>query len=107
MSDADAIAILRERQGTMYDPQVVDTFVRVYRDITIDRADALEHREVMQRVAQSRDAELPPEFAPEMPAAAPASLLAFVSLSRIASGDAGLSDVLALGSRLLADIVPG
>ena len=35
MTDAEAIAILRERQGTMYDPEVVDTFVRVYRDIEV------------------------------------------------------------------------
>jgi HD-GYP domain len=53
MTDADAIAILRERQGKMYDPVVVDTFVRVYRDIDVV-VDGPEHREVMQRVTQSR-----------------------------------------------------
>src|SRR5438128_1389769 len=53
MTNQAAIAILRERQGKMYDPQVVDTFVRVYRDIEVI-VDAPEHREVMQRVTQSR-----------------------------------------------------
>lgn len=33
LSDADAIAILLERRGSMYDPLVVDTFIRVYKDI--------------------------------------------------------------------------
>jgi putative nucleotidyltransferase with HDIG domain len=33
LSDADALRILVERRETMYDPLVVDTFVRVYRDI--------------------------------------------------------------------------
>ena len=33
LSDPDALAILIERRGSMYDPLVVDTFVRVYRDI--------------------------------------------------------------------------
>ncbi|MFL6278481.1 MAG: HD-GYP domain-containing protein, partial [Vicinamibacterales bacterium] len=33
MSNADALAILRERRGTMYDPAIVDTFVRVYERI--------------------------------------------------------------------------
>src|SRR4051794_350712 len=33
LSDAEALRILTDRRGTMYDPLVVDTFVRVYRDI--------------------------------------------------------------------------
>ena len=107
MTDVDAIAILRERQGKMYDPDVVDTFVRVYRDIEVI-SDAPEHREVMQRVTQSRqDDGAADEVAPELAANAPGSLLAFVSLSRLASGEADAADVFALGSRLLVDIVPG
>lgn len=33
LSDDDAIAILMARRGSMYDPLVVDTFVKVHRDI--------------------------------------------------------------------------
>jgi diguanylate cyclase (GGDEF)-like protein/putative nucleotidyltransferase with HDIG domain len=33
LSDADAIGILIERKGTLYDPLVVDTFVRVHDDL--------------------------------------------------------------------------
>jgi putative nucleotidyltransferase with HDIG domain len=33
LPDGDALRILLERRGRMYDPLVVDTFVRVYRDI--------------------------------------------------------------------------
>jgi putative nucleotidyltransferase with HDIG domain len=107
MTDADAIAILRDRQGTMYDPDVVDMFVRVYRDIALI-GDAPERRQVMQRVTQSRqDDGVSHEPPPDMAGNAPSSLLAFVSLSRVASGDADVADVLALGSRLLADVVPG
>jgi putative nucleotidyltransferase with HDIG domain len=107
MTDSEAIAILRERQGKMYDPKVVDTFVRVYRDIEVI-GDAPEHREVMQRVTHSRqDDNVSHGVTPDVAGNAPASLLAFVSLARVASGDAGIADVLALGSRLLADVVPG
>ena len=107
MTDDQAIAILRERQGRMYDPEVVDTFVQVYRGLEVRGDDAPQHREVMQRVTQSRHDAVPRDVAPELTAGAPSSLLAFVSLSRLASGDASLGDVLALGSRLLTDIVPG
>ena len=107
MSDAEAIAILRERQGVMYDPAVVDTFVRVYREIAVEHADAPEHREVMQRITRSQhDESAAHEPTLEVAAAAQGSLLAFVSLSRVASGAADVADVLALGSRLLADVVP-
>ena len=33
LTDADAIRILMERKGAMYDPLVVDTFISVYKDI--------------------------------------------------------------------------
>jgi putative nucleotidyltransferase with HDIG domain len=108
MTDGEAIAILRDRRGNMYDPEVVDVFVRVYRDIEVAGADAPGHREVMRRLTQSRnDAGAVRDPAPEISASAPGSLLAFVSLSRIAAGDGSVADVLALGSRLLADVVPG
>src|SRR3954470_20702065 len=32
LSDSDALSILIERRGTMYDPLIVDTFAKVYRD---------------------------------------------------------------------------
>lgn len=34
MSDEDSFAILRERQGRMYDPLVVDTFIKVFAEIS-------------------------------------------------------------------------
>jgi putative nucleotidyltransferase with HDIG domain len=105
MTEAAALDILRERRGNMYDPNVVDTFIRVYRDISVTNLDAPAHREVMQRVTQGRNDPPAPEPAIEPPSTSRA-LLAFVSLSRVASGECGVADVFALGSRLLSDIVP-
>jgi putative nucleotidyltransferase with HDIG domain len=108
MTDTEAVEILRQRSGNMYDPRVVDAFIRIRAGISLGRADAPAHREVLQRITQTR-AETAPgsEAIAEPPSSTPTSLLAFVSLSRVAAGEGGVADVLALGSRLLGDIVPG
>ncbi len=41
LSDESALAILEERRGTMYDPLVVDTFVRVHKDIAPEKHESL------------------------------------------------------------------
>ena len=108
MTDEAALDILRERSGRMYDPHVVETFIRVYRDIPVAITETTtEQRDVMQRITQSRyevdTAELPSDVGDS----APTSLLAFVSLSRLVAGEGGLEDVLALSSKLITDVVPG
>jgi len=109
MTDAAAIEILLERRGRMYDPAVVDTFIRIYRDINVSAANEAEHHEVLQRISQSRHETLASQDRLDGAAeqAAPAALLAFVSLSRVATGEGSLSDLLALGSRLVGDVTPG
>jgi putative nucleotidyltransferase with HDIG domain len=109
LSDSAAIDILLERRGRMYDPTVVDTFIRVHRDINVGAADTTEHHEVLQRISQSH-AERPATGAADRidagGDAVPPGLLAFVSLARIASGEATVNDVVALASRLVCDIAP-
>ena len=106
LSDDTAVAILRERSGTMYDPRVVEAFVAMYREVSIEREESPEQREVLQRISATRRAD-----EPSAPAATPAAmthdLLAFVSLARIATGEHTLLDALGLASTLVADIVPG
>src|SRR5262249_5255359 len=90
MTDAAAIDILLERRGRMYDPAVVDTFIRVYKDINVESADATEHHEVLQRISQAH-ADTPGSDrvdAMNPDGGAPTSLLAFVSPARRASGGA-------------------
>src|SRR5438105_3169084 len=86
MTEDAALDILRERRGRMYDPNVVDTFIKVFREIPIVEAGATEHAEVMQRISASKHEPVMPAE-PAMPHAAAASsdLLACVSLARVAS----------------------
>jgi putative nucleotidyltransferase with HDIG domain len=108
MTEEAALGILRERSGKMYDPAVVDMFIKVFRDIPVASHDAAETTEVMQRIAQSKheasatvvEAAAPSTFA------ASSNLLACVSLARVAGGEGSLTDVLALSSNLVNDILP-
>ena len=108
MTEEAALDILRERRGRMYDPRVVDTFIAVYRTITIAPGATVAGHEVLQRIHQSRhEVDAPSEPVAEIAGAASTNLLAFVSLARAFTGEARVADVLALGSALLADMMPG
>jgi putative nucleotidyltransferase with HDIG domain len=108
MTEEAALAILRERSGKMYDPAVVDTFIKVFRDIPVASHDAAETTEVMQRIAHSKHETGAPvsESAAPSTFAASSNLLACVSLARVAGGEGSLADVLALSSNLVNDILP-
>jgi len=108
MSDESALDILRERSGRMYDPKVVETFVLVYRDIPVAHTESSEQRQVMRRITQSRhEAADAPQESADAASSVSGDLLAFVSLSRLVSGEGNLDDVLALSSKLIADVIPG
>jgi putative nucleotidyltransferase with HDIG domain len=105
MTTEAAIDILRARRGTMYDPQVVDVFIAIHRDVQLDDAKATKHEDVLARISRPREAL--PLVVEQAPQAASNDVLAFVSLARMASGQSTLADVLALASKLIHDIVPG
>jgi putative nucleotidyltransferase with HDIG domain len=106
MTEAAAVQILRERRGRMYDPRVVDTFIDMYHTITIAPVDMAGH-DVLKRIHQSRHEDTPRESIPEVGGAGSTNALAFVSLERCVAGEARVSDVLELASKLLAEAMPG
>jgi putative nucleotidyltransferase with HDIG domain len=53
LSDDEALTILLERRGSMYDPLVVDTFVRVHRDIAPDQTVPTETRAPLKEITGS------------------------------------------------------
>ena len=105
MTTDAALDILRARRGTMYDPQVVDMFIAIHRNVHLDDANATKHENVLARISRPRE---PQSLVVEQgPQAASNDVLAFVSLARMAAGQSTLADVLALSSKLVHDIVPG
>ena len=108
LSDAEAMKIIVERRGTMYDPQVVDTFLKVYREIAAVAMEPVPHQEALSRIGRAISAPQAPAAVPltEIRSDAPDDLLAIVSLSRILGGEATFSDAAALATAHLSRIVP-
>jgi len=109
LSNEDALAILRERRGSMYDPLAVDTFIEIHESLIV-KATAPEERDVLERIAHARQQEHPAVRArddrSEGDDVASTDLLAFASLARLAAGDVTLPDVLALASNLIRGVLP-
>ncbi|HEX7137818.1 MAG TPA: HD domain-containing phosphohydrolase [Vicinamibacterales bacterium] len=111
MTDQAALNILRERCGTMYDPRVVETFVQIYKRVETQGTDTPAQRDVLRRISESRSDVAVPLELPGCPTAPQTSstsndVLAFVSLARLAGGEGGVADVVALSSSLIASVAP-
>jgi putative nucleotidyltransferase with HDIG domain len=107
MTAEAALNILRERSGRMYDPNAVDTFIAIHRDIVLTGVDAPEHRQVLERITRTRQVPAAPDTSSTPSGAASDDVLAFVSLARLVSGEVSLKDVLALASNMIVHLVPG
>jgi putative nucleotidyltransferase with HDIG domain len=108
MTNEDALAILRERRGTMYDPAVVDTFIR-YHERIMPAVEPGQHpvsRTLGEaRAAQQEQAEQP-AAAVQADTAITSEVLAVASLARAVSGEAGIGDVGALTWMMLQPVLP-
>jgi putative nucleotidyltransferase with HDIG domain len=110
LSEEAAVAILLERRSRMYDPTVVDAFIRIYRNVPLLPDVPEGQRDVLQQIARSLQGDPAPAANPGGAAqAAPVNdaILAFVSLARLASGAVAMNDILALSTNLVQHLVPG
>lgn len=107
MSDEEALAIIRERRGTMYDPEVVDTFDRVVRDIG-----PMAVQPQMQKAIHQINRAATPVAAPSVAATAPVSgdgpdsLAALANLARIVRGTSSATDVASMIWAQMRHVVP-
>ena len=107
MTDAQALAIVRERRGVMYDPAVVDAFMADYTRIMPAYDDTPHPASRVIGDARAQDRVLPEaEVLPALDAGVADGLLAVTSLSRAISGDAGVADVGALLWSILKQVLP-
>ena len=101
-----AFDILRARRGTMYEPLVVDTFIRVHLDL-VNQMESFPAHDALRQITRSVSGPGPAPVAMVVtPEGVSDDILAFVSLARLASGDASMGDVLSLASGLMRDLAP-
>jgi putative nucleotidyltransferase with HDIG domain len=107
MATADADAILMERRGSMYDPAVVDAFLRVRDQIKVaDPSPQLQ--KAFGRIQSAREvvATLVPQEAVPPTQGASGEMLALVSLARVASQTPTIGDVGTLSWCHIHQMVP-
>jgi putative nucleotidyltransferase with HDIG domain len=107
MTDEQALAILRDRRGVMYDPAVVDAFVADYARI-MPAATAAPHP-ATRAIGEARALDREPaahDVAPPAQGGLADGLLAVTSLSRALAGEARVADVGALICTILGQVVP-
>ena len=93
LSDQEALAILMERRGTMYDPLIVDTFVRVYAEIGPPSTGPAVPREVLNEItAHTQPAPTFGSRTPETPLVA-GDALARYDFSRVLTKPASVSSM--------------
>jgi putative nucleotidyltransferase with HDIG domain len=106
LSDEAAFDILRARRGNMYEPLVVDTFIRVHRELSDHMASFPPHDALRQITRSAAGPGPAPAAMVVAPEGVSDDILAFVSLARLASGDASMGDVLSLASGLMRELAP-
>ena len=111
MADEEALAILRERRGTMYDPLVVDVFSANYKRIMpADQAAAHPAAKAIGCARQAAPASATEaqdsDAASTSESSAINEVLTISSLARAVSGNASLTDVGALAWMTLRSVVP-
>jgi putative nucleotidyltransferase with HDIG domain/diguanylate cyclase (GGDEF)-like protein len=110
LTDEQALAIITERRGTMYDPRVVDVFFEVYREIGPPHADVgeAEHHDLIHMPRAPLQA-LPEDETSEAAACSTSSadeILLLCELAEGLGGHATLDDVAEMMTRHLRRMVP-
>ncbi len=108
LSDEEAVAILLERRGSMYDPLIVDTFVQVHDQITTTPLPAEAQHDALNEISNSAQDPLALPGAPALDeiAASADEMLTLFELARGLAGQASLSDTGDVIAKHLRRLIP-
>jgi diguanylate cyclase (GGDEF)-like protein/putative nucleotidyltransferase with HDIG domain len=107
LSDEEAIEILLQRRASMYDPLIVDTFVRVYREIAPDRVPAGPEPSTSNEISTNQNVFVP-IGSPRLDeiAASADEMLTLYELARALAGQASISDTGDVIAKHLRRLIP-
>ncbi len=110
LSDDEALAILIDRRGTMYDPLVVDTFLKVFPELSKQCSEPSVERPAVERlkglVALPVDRTSSPSLETDFVSAASDDLLRLLDFSAVSSGPIGFAEFAQIISRQLEKLTP-
>jgi len=109
LSDKEALRILHERRGTMYDPLVVDTFARVYKTIAPDdgaQAEVSPLRAITEAAGTPSALAEPRSTRLEEIAASSDEMLTLFELARTLTARMGVQDATELIAKHLRRLIP-
>jgi GAF domain-containing protein len=108
MTEADALKIIVDRRGQMYDPVVVDAFLASHHRV-MPATDSARHpvaQAIGDAMSMNRDEPPAPSAPPPADSGVSDGLLAVTSLSRAVSGGARVADVGALMWMVVRQVLP-
>jgi diguanylate cyclase (GGDEF)-like protein/putative nucleotidyltransferase with HDIG domain len=107
LSDAEAIEILKERRGRMYDAMIVDTFLEVHPTTAAENRRQGPPSDVLNTIAQARrPAASLHRATPDEITSSADEILAVFELARALAGQVSLSDAGDIISKHLSRLVP-
>ena len=108
LSDDDALGILVERRGTLYDPLIVDTFVRVHTEITHEVPTTKLPRQALKDITSSMQSPLTTSTSAKLEDIATSAheMLTLYKLARALAGQASVSDTADVITNHIRRLVP-
>src|SRR5262249_41381810 len=108
LTDDDAIQILLERRGSMYDPLIVDTFVRVHRSIAPGPNEKGPAPEVLNEIVSARKNSAATLYSPVIDeiAASADEMLTLYDLARGLAGQVNANDAADVIAKHLKRLIP-
>lgn len=108
LSDDEALRIVLDRRGSMYDPLIVDAFVRVHREITPEPLPTGPARHALREITSSSQTSLTSIDLPQFGqiAASAGEMLTLYELARALGGQASIGDTGDVIARHIRHLIP-
>jgi diguanylate cyclase (GGDEF)-like protein/putative nucleotidyltransferase with HDIG domain len=106
LSDQEALSILAERRGTMYDPLIVDTFMRVHASTPKDAPRVGAPTDLLNTIAHSKHSQTTSTVTLDDVSTSADEMLSVYELTRALAGQIGIADAGDVIAKHLRRLIP-